>query len=117
MGTAWSVNFRIQGHKMVVVETEGSYVDQIELDSLDVHVGQSYSVLVTANQSVEDYYIVASPKLHNNNNDNNASDISSLVGISVLHYENSTSSANGSLPSGPDPFDLNFSINQAKYIR
>ncbi|KAI9124380.1 hypothetical protein K1719_004302 [Acacia pycnantha] len=115
VGTTWSFNFRIQNHKMVVVETEGSYVNEIELDSLDVHVGQSYSVLVTANQIVSDYYIVASPKLHKNNN--NASDITNLVGIAVLHYDNSTTSANGFLPSGPDPFDLHFSINQARSIR
>ncbi|XP_028783336.1 monocopper oxidase-like protein SKU5 [Neltuma alba] len=111
VGTKWSFNFRIQNHTMVVVETEGSYVSQMELDSLDVHVGQSYSVLVTANQSVSDYYMVASPKLHN------PSDITSLVGIAVLHYENSTTPAKGSLPTGPDPFDLQFSINQAKSIR
>ncbi|KAG5111866.1 hypothetical protein JHK82_035135 [Glycine max] len=88
----------------------GSYVNQIELESLDVHVGQSYSVLVTANQNAADYYIVASPKLSNATNNN------TLVGVVVLHYDNSTTPANGSLPSGPDPFDLQFSINQAKSI-
>ncbi|CAJ2629366.1 unnamed protein product [Trifolium pratense] len=111
VGTAWSFNFRIQNHKLLLVETEGSYVNQIDLDSLDVHVGQSYSVLVTANQNAADYYIVASPKLSNATNNN------TLVGISVLHYDNSTTQANGPLPSGPDPFDLEFSINQAKSIR
>lgn len=108
VGTAWSFNFRIQNHKLLLVETEGSYVNQIDLDSLDVHVGQSYSVLVTANQNPADYYIVASPKMSLNN---------SLVGIAVLHYDNSTTQANGPLPIGPDPFDLEFSINQAKSIR
>ncbi|KHN00955.1 Monocopper oxidase-like protein SKU5 [Glycine soja] len=111
VGTAWSFNFRIQNHQLVLVETEGSYVNQIELESLDVHVGQSYSVLVTANQNAVDYYIVASPKLSNATNNN------TLVGVVVLHYDNSTTPANGSLPSGPDPFDLQFSINQAKSIR
>ncbi|KAK7268514.1 hypothetical protein RIF29_21214 [Crotalaria pallida] len=112
VGTAWSFNFRIQNHQMVLVETEGSYVDQIQLESLDVHVGQSYSVLVTANQNnAADYYIVASPKL------SIATNNSSLVGIAVLHYDNSTTPANGSLPSGPNPFDLQFSINQVKSIR
>lgn len=96
---------------MLLVETEGSYVNQIQLESLDVHVGQSYSVLVTANQNAADYYVVASPKM------SNATNNSSLVGIAVLHYDNSTAPANGSLPSGPDPFDLQFSINQAKSIR
>lgn len=96
---------------MVLVETEGSYTDQITLDSLDVHVGQSYSVLVTANQNDADYYMVASPKLIN------ASDFTSLVGIGVLHYSNSISQVSGPLPVGPDPFDLHFSVNQAKSIR
>lgn len=111
VGLAWSFNFRIQNHQLVLVETEGSYVDQIWLDSLDVHVGQSYSVLVTANQDAADYYIVASPKMSNVTNNN------TLVGVAVLHYDNSTAPANGFLPSGPDPFDLQFSINQAKSIR
>ncbi|KAI4346469.1 hypothetical protein L6164_007363 [Bauhinia variegata] len=111
VGTAWSFNVRIQNHQLDLVETEGSYVNQIQLDSLDVHVGQSYSVLVTANQNAADYYIVASPKL------SNATNSSKLVGVAVLHYDNSNTQANGSLPSGPDPFDLHFSINQAKSIR
>ena len=65
---------------MVVVETEGSYTNQITVDTLDVHVGQSYSVLVTADQIEADYYIVASPKLQP------SSDSSSLVGVGVLVY-------------------------------
>ncbi|CAI9759777.1 unnamed protein product [Fraxinus pennsylvanica] len=64
VGSVFSFNFRIQNHKMVLVETEGSYTNQITLDSLDVHVGHSYSVLVTANQDEADYYMVASPKLY-----------------------------------------------------
>ncbi|KAF7820193.1 monocopper oxidase-like protein SKU5 [Senna tora] len=100
VGTTWSFNFRIQSHKLVLVETEGSYVNQIELDSLDVHVGQSYSVLLTANQNSADYYIVASPKLHNDTQNSN------LVGIAVLHYDNSTAPANGPLPDGPDSWNL-----------
>lgn len=95
---------------MVVVETEGSYTNQITLDSLDVHVGQSYSVLVTADQITADYFIVASPKM------SNVTEISGLVGIGVLHYVNSTAPPTGPLPSGPDPFDLEFSINQARSI-
>lgn len=96
---------------MVVVETEGSYTSQITLDSLDVHVGQSYSVLVTANQDDADYYIVASPKMLNTTDD------SALVAKGVLHYSNSASSVTSPLPSGPDPFDIDFSVEQAKSIR
>ncbi|KAA8539241.1 hypothetical protein F0562_025933 [Nyssa sinensis] len=111
VGTALSFNFRIQNHQMVVVETEGSYTSQITLDSLDVHVGQSYSVLVTANQVEADYYMVATPKLFN------TTDSSYLVAKGVLHYANSVKSVSGPLPSGPDPFDVDFSVNQAKSIR
>ncbi|PRQ58690.1 putative L-ascorbate oxidase [Rosa chinensis] len=111
VGNAVSFNFRIQNHQMVLVETEGSYTNQISLDSLDVHVGQSYSVLVTANQDEADYYMVASPKLLN------TSDFSSLVGVGVLHYSNSVSTVGGPLPEGPDPFDVDFSMNQARSIR
>ncbi|KAK8552759.1 hypothetical protein V6N12_041335 [Hibiscus sabdariffa] len=111
VGTAWSFNFRIQNHQMLLVETEGSYVDQIPLDSLDIHVGQSYSVLVTADEQELDYYIVAVPKQIN------ATVFSDLVGVAVLHYENSTIPPRGVLPPGPDPFDIQFSIDQAKSIK
>ncbi|TYI29541.1 hypothetical protein ES332_A05G323200v1 [Gossypium tomentosum] len=54
IGGTLSLNFRIQSHTMLLVETEGSYTNQITLNSLDVHVGQSYSVLVTADQNDAD---------------------------------------------------------------
>ncbi|KAK2987302.1 hypothetical protein RJ640_029584 [Escallonia rubra] len=111
VGTTVSFNFRIQNHKMVLVETEGSYTSQITLDSLDVHVGQSYSVLVTASQEKADYYMVATPKLLN------FTDNSTLVAKGVLHYANSITPVTGPIPSGPDPFDIGFSVSQAKSIR
>ncbi|GKV34210.1 hypothetical protein SLEP1_g42607 [Rubroshorea leprosula] len=61
-GSSYNFIFRIQNHKMVVVETEGSYTNQTTLGSLHVHVGQSYSVLVTADQIEADNYIVVTPK-------------------------------------------------------
>nr|XP_016454014.1 PREDICTED: monocopper oxidase-like protein SKU5 [Nicotiana tabacum] len=113
VGTVMSFNFRIQNHKMVLVETEGSYTNQITLDSLDVHVGQSYSVLVTADQNEADYFMVATPKMYKSNE---SSDSKSLEGIGILHYANSLTTVSGPLPSGPDPFDIEFSVNQAKSI-
>ncbi|KAL5569461.1 hypothetical protein UlMin_026036 [Ulmus minor] len=110
VGISWSFNFAIQNHHLVLVETEGSYTNQIVLDSLDVHVGQSYSVLVTADQAAADYYMIATPKMYN------ASDVSKF-GIGVFHYDNSTTPATGPLPSFPDPFNLQFSINQAQSIK
>ncbi|KAK6228311.1 hypothetical protein SCA6_000651, partial [Theobroma cacao] len=107
VGKTLSFNFRIQNHTMLLVETEGSYTNQISLNSLDVHVGQSYSVLVTADQNDADFYMVASPKLLD----------TSIIGLGVLHYSNSTTPASGPQPSRPDTYDLDFSVNQAKSIR
>ncbi|XP_058208122.1 monocopper oxidase-like protein SKU5 [Rhododendron vialii] len=112
VGTTWSINFRIQNHQMVVVETEGSYTNKITIESLDVHVGQSYSVLVTADQNAADYYMVASPKMFNAGDDDRT-----FKAIGVLHYDDSTTPPNGPLPKGPDPFDMAFSVHQAKSIR
>ncbi|KAI3880037.1 hypothetical protein MKX03_003858 [Papaver bracteatum] len=112
VGSAYSINFRIQSHQMVLVETEGSYTSQIALDSLDVHVGQSYSVLVSANQNDADYFIVASLTQTN---------ITTTQGRSqdfyLLHYSGSPGVISGPLPLGPNPMDKDFSVNQAKSIR
>lgn len=97
---------------MILVETEGSYTSQIELDSLDVHVGQSYSVLFTADQPASSYYIAATPTQIDTSSNN------LLNGVAVLKYS-STSGAvpTGPLPSAPAQLDREFSINQAKSIR
>ncbi|CAI0410878.1 unnamed protein product [Linum tenue] len=113
VGLRSSFNFRIQNHRLLVVETEGSYTNQMVVDSLDVHVGQSYSVLVTADQDLADYYIVASPKLSNVSNDPN----SGLLGVGLLRYNGSSTNVSGPVPSGPSPFDMRFSIEQARSIR
>ncbi|KAJ7557283.1 hypothetical protein O6H91_05G120200 [Diphasiastrum complanatum] len=107
VGSALTLNFRIQGHRLLLVETEGSYTQQNFYDSLDIHVGQSYSVLVTANQAPGDFYIVASSRF----------DTPVLNGVAVLHYSNSPLSVSGPLPSGPAPWDVNFSFNQARSIK
>lgn len=60
VGTRTSLNFRIQGHKVLLVEAEGTYTAQKHYASLDVHVGQSLSVLVTADQAPRPYYMVVS---------------------------------------------------------
>ncbi|XP_025792476.1 monocopper oxidase-like protein SKS1 [Panicum hallii] len=61
VGTRTSLSFRIQGHKLLLVEAEGTYTRQKHYASLDVHPGQSLSVLVTADQLPKpSYYMVVS---------------------------------------------------------
>ncbi|KAI5080676.1 hypothetical protein GOP47_0003859 [Adiantum capillus-veneris] len=109
VGGATSLNFRIANHPMQVVEVEGTYTNQDYFDSLDIHVGQSYSVLVTMNQVLGDYFIFASPRFAENIPD----------GIAILRYLNSgNSNLNPIYPiSAPPTWDFSFSLIQAKKIR
>jgi hypothetical protein len=59
VGARTSLSFRVQGHKLLLVEAEGAYTQQRHYASLDVHAGQSLSVLVTADQPpTRPYYMV-----------------------------------------------------------
>lgn len=91
---------------MLLVEIEGTHTLQNTYDSLDIHLGQSYSVLVTADQPPQDYYIVASTRF--------TSQV--LTATSVLCYSNCTKSVSGLPPPGPT-IDIDWSINQARSLR
>ncbi|KAI5656764.1 hypothetical protein M9H77_25557 [Catharanthus roseus] len=106
VGLATSINFRIQGHAMKLVEVEGSHTLQNTYTSLDIHLGQSYSVLVTANQAPKDYYIVVSSRFTSR----------VLTTTSVLHYSNSFTRVSGPPPGGPTT-QIDWSLNQARSIR
>lgn len=112
VGISTSLNFRIQNHNLLLVETEGSYTVQQNYANMDIHVGQSYSFLVTMDQNATgDYYIVASPRFTNSSNGPKAS------GVAILHYSNSQGPVSGPLPDPPNDFDKFFSMNQARSIR
>ncbi|KAF7826768.1 L-ascorbate oxidase-like protein [Senna tora] len=55
-----SINVRFQNHPMRLVEIEGFHTVQNNYDSLDIHIGQCFTVLVTTNKEPKDYYLVAS---------------------------------------------------------
>ncbi|KAG5392761.1 hypothetical protein BRARA_F01454 [Brassica rapa] len=105
VGLQNSLNFRIQNHDMKLVEVEGTHTLQNVYSSLDVHVGQSYSVLITANQPSKDYYIVVSSRLTP----------TVLTTTGVLHYSNSAEPVSGPIPAAPVP--MSWSFNQARTIR
>lgn len=113
VGISTSLNFRIQSHNLLLAETEGSYTVQQNYTSMDIHVGQTYSFLVTMNQNAStDYYIVASARLVNE------TVWQRVTGVAILHYTNSKGKASGPLPDPPqDQYDKTFSMNQARSIR
>lgn len=106
VGLQNSLNFRIQGHKMKLVEVEGTHTLQVTYSELDVHLGQCYSVLVTMDQAEKDYYIVASSRFTTQ----------VLNTTAVLHYSNSRTQVSGPLPWGPTN-EIDWSLKQAQSIR
>ena len=114
VGTSTCLNFRIQNHNLFLVETEGSYVVQQMYSSLDIHVGQSYSFLVTMDQDASsDYYVVASARFVGSDNG-----WSQVTGVGILHYSNSMGPASGPLPPPPnDQENPSWSVDQARSIR
>ncbi|KAF7824888.1 monocopper oxidase-like protein SKS1 [Senna tora] len=113
VGTSTSLNFRIQNHNLLLAETEGRYTIQSNYTQFDIHVGQSYSFLVTMDQNASsDYYIVASARFVNE------SLWQRVTGVAVLHYSNSKGPATGPLPDPPNDFyDKEASMNQARSVR
>lgn len=106
IGLETSINFRIQGHALKLVEVEGAHTLQNSYDSLDVHVGQSLAVLVTLNHPPKDYLIVSSTRFTDN----------VLTATGILHYRNSNTPASGPLPAGPVG-QIDWSMDQARSFR
>ncbi|CAN8273947.1 unnamed protein product [Cochlearia groenlandica] len=93
VGISTSLNFRIQNHNLLLVETDGHYTSQANFTDFDIHVGQSYSFLVTMDQNAtSDYYIVASARFVNE------TVWQRVTGVAILHYSNSNGPASGPLP-------------------
>ncbi|GKV23944.1 hypothetical protein SLEP1_g33614 [Rubroshorea leprosula] len=106
VGLQNTLNFRIQGHKMRLVEVEGTHTIQSTYDSIDVHVGQSYSVLVTMDQPAQDFYIAVSTRFTSK----------VLYAAAILHYNNSNKAVSGPIPGGPT-IEIDYSLYQARSIR
>ncbi|KAK8543311.1 hypothetical protein V6N12_015869 [Hibiscus sabdariffa] len=105
VGLKASLNFRIQGHEMKLVEMEGSHTIQNMYDSLDVHNGQCFTVLVTADQAPKDYYIVASTRFLKEVQTSTA----------IISYSNGKGEASPELP--PAPVGWAWSLNQFRTFR
>uniref|UniRef100_A0A7C9CBR2 Ferroxidase n=1 Tax=Opuntia streptacantha TaxID=393608 RepID=A0A7C9CBR2_OPUST len=106
VGLQNSLNIRFQDHKMKLVEVEGTHTMQESYSSLDVHLGQSLSVLVTADQDIQDYYIVVSTRF--------TSQI--LMTTAILRYQGSNRPVSGPPPGGPTT-EIGWSLEQARTIR
>uniref|UniRef100_A0A0E0LGF6 L-ascorbate oxidase n=1 Tax=Oryza punctata TaxID=4537 RepID=A0A0E0LGF6_ORYPU len=111
VGVKTSVNVRIQGHSLRLVEVEGTHPVQNVYDSLDVHVGQSVAFLVTLDKPAQDYAVVASARFSPA-----AAAAAPLMATGTLHYSSAVSRAPGPLPP-PPPEQAEWSMNQARSFR
>jgi len=105
VGIKNSLNFRIQGHPMTLVEMEGSHTVQNTYESLDVHVGQCFGVLVTADKEPKDYYIVASTRFTK----------TVLTTKGIVRYTNGKGPASPEIPEAPVGWA--WSLNQFRTFR
>jgi len=70
--------FSIDNHNMTVIEVEGTSVQPLLIDSLQIFAGQRYSIVVNANQPVANYWIRALPP---------GLDFSNLNNLAILRYQ------------------------------
>lgn len=105
VGLKTSLNFRIQGHNMKLVEMEGSHTVQNVYESLDVHVGQCYAVLVTADQASKDYYMTASSRFTK----------TIMTSTAIIRYADGNGLASLEIPQAPEGWA--WSLNQFRSFR
>ncbi|KAH6897889.1 laccase 8 [Coprinopsis sp. MPI-PUGE-AT-0042] len=57
--------FSIDGHELTIIEADGQATAPLTVDSIQIFAGQRYSVILTANQPVDNYWIRALPNSGN----------------------------------------------------
>lgn len=73
-----ALSFEIEGHNMTVVEADGHYVDPFVVKNLFIYSGETYSVLVTANQDPSRNYWATSAVVSRNRTTPN--------GLAIFNY-------------------------------
>jgi len=54
-------NFSIDNHTMTIIEVDGEYVKPYDVDFIQIHAAQRYSFILSATQSVGNYWVRATP--------------------------------------------------------
>ncbi|GFZ18590.1 cupredoxin superfamily protein [Actinidia rufa] len=73
-----ALSFQIEGHNMTVVETDGHYVEPFVVKNLFIYSGETYSVLITADQdSSRNYWAVTNVVSRNSTTPN---------GLAIFNY-------------------------------
>ncbi|KAH0784124.1 hypothetical protein KY290_003722 [Solanum tuberosum] len=54
-----SLNLAIEGHKMMVVEADGNYIQPFFVENMDIYSGESYSILFKTDQDPSNNYLIS----------------------------------------------------------
>lgn len=102
-----SLNFKIEGHKMKVVEADGHNVQPFWTDNLDLYSGETYSVLVSANMPGDNYHLGLNVRGREDHN--------VPTGLGILNYNNApVRQPSTPAPKGPAWDDFEASKRQAR---
>ncbi|XP_052159398.1 L-ascorbate oxidase-like [Oryza glaberrima] len=89
------LNVKIQGHKMTVVEADGNHVEPFVVDDIDIYSGESYSVLLKADQKPASYWISVGVRGRHPK---------TVPALAILSYGNGNAAAPSlQLPAGEPP--------------
>ncbi|KAH9295286.1 hypothetical protein KI387_038874, partial [Taxus chinensis] len=106
-----SFNFLIEGHNMTVVEADAHYVEPFVVQNLNIYSGETYSVLIKADQDPSRNYWAALNVRGRKPN--------TPTGRAIFNYNPNPSSMlpPSTPPTGPLWNDTSYTINQAKLYK
>ena len=93
-----SFNFTIDGHRMTIIEVDGTEVQPVEVDSIPILAGQRYSVVVTADQPADSYWVRSLSDVPN-------ATFEGGQNMAILRYRGAPDQDPTSLPG---PYELSF---------
>jgi laccase len=73
--------FNIADHNLIVVRWDGSYIIPLQISYIMITPGRTMDVLVTANQALDHYYMLASPYF-----DGHADDFDKSITSAIFQY-------------------------------
>ncbi|KAI9291627.1 hypothetical protein K502DRAFT_276841, partial [Neoconidiobolus thromboides FSU 785] len=95
------LTFRIPGHRFTLIEADGTIIEPVEVDRVEMSAGQRYSVIMETNQQVDNYYAYTQV---------NGGSTTPNNGAAILHYEGAESAdalrrIPATLPTPTGPFN------------
>ncbi|KAF8522544.1 laccase 17 [Gautieria morchelliformis] len=102
LSASGTFEFSISNHSMTVIEADGVAHEPYIVDSIPVLPGQRYSVIITANQTVDNYWISANQTVGGATTSTDNSNFNGSNTWAVLHY----SGASDADPTASQPTGL-----------